>query len=159
MNKIYHLTPEGLQRYKEEYQRLKHSLRESKTKMRETRDEIWKPDDLNPDYQPLESEMMATEKRLKEIENILRSSATIRPRKNYPKEVSIGSKVVAGVNGTTEEFVIVETIESNPTNGMVSKESPIGKELLGKKTGDTVTLKSPVKVTYKIKRITFYRTK
>jgi transcription elongation factor GreA len=41
----------------------------------------------------------------------------------------------------TEQYKIVTSIRSNSLKGKISIESPLGKALLGKKEGDTVTVK------------------
>ena len=40
--------------------------------------------------------------------------------------------------GEEEVFRLVTTLRQNPLNGLVSKESPIGSALMGKKVGDIV---------------------
>ena len=39
------------------------------------------------------------------------------------------------------DIVIVTTLRQNSTEGFVSKESPLGKALMGKKVGDRVLVK------------------
>ncbi|MDD5552012.1 MAG: GreA/GreB family elongation factor [Candidatus Pacebacteria bacterium] len=152
--KTYHLTSEGFQKYKEEFKKLKENLREKKLKLKELRDEIWKPEDLNPDYEIIESEIISAEIKLKELENILKNSKSIRKRNQKAAKITIGSRVITQTKKTTEKFIIVETIEANPSNGKISKESPVGKAFLGKKIGDIVIVSFPQKTTYKIKNIT-----
>ena len=40
-------------------------------------------------------------------------------------------------------FMIVGSTESDPSNGKISNESPLGNALIGHKTGDTVDVNSP----------------
>ena len=40
----------------------------------------------------------------------------------------------------TEIIQVVTTVRCDPRRGLISKESPAGKQLLGKKTGDQVTI-------------------
>ena len=54
------------------------------------------------------------------------------------------------MDGQKDEYVIVSSVEANPTEGKISNESPVGKALLGSKVGDVVTVASSVKSTYKI---------
>ena len=51
--------------------------------------------------------------------------------------------------------MIVGTLESNPSEGKISSESPIGKILLGHKTGDEILITSPIKLVYQIKKIKY----
>ena len=39
---------------------------------------------------------------------------------------------------TEKTFVLVTTLRQNPVNGYISKESPLGGALMGKKVGDRV---------------------
>ena len=44
------------------------------------------------------------------------------------------------MNGQTKKIQIVTTLRQDATKGFISKESPLGKALLGKKAGDRVTV-------------------
>ncbi|MBO5006657.1 MAG: GreA/GreB family elongation factor, partial [Clostridia bacterium] len=58
-------------------------------------------------------------------------------------EIGLFSKVKHYVEEDEEEMdiVIVTTLRQNSTEGFVSKESPLGKALMGKKVGDRVLVK------------------
>lgn len=96
----------------------------------------------NSDYQEARDEQMRLEQRISQLEDILRSSAIIH-KTGGATLVRLGSRVKVKRDGKTSEYTIVGSNESNPVEGLVSNESPIGKALLGKKTGDVVTLKIP----------------
>jgi len=154
MAKIYHLSKEALKKYKEEYKKLKEEIKKKRAQMKENRNDLWRPEDLNCDYEPLESELISMEIRLKELENILKNSREIKNNSSKShKKVTIGSTVTLEINGKLEKFTIVETLEANPTEGKISNESPVGKALLGKKSGDKVTVSSSIKKVYIIKKI------
>jgi transcription elongation factor GreA len=54
-------------------------------------------------------------------------------------------------SGETKEFQVVGTVEADPLNGKISDESPIGKNLLGKKEGEEVEISTPAETNiYKI---------
>jgi transcription elongation GreA/GreB family factor len=59
--------------------------------------------------------------------------------------VTLGSKVQLQSESSNKKFTysLVGQYESNPEDGKISIESPIGKSLLGKKKGDQVTVKTP----------------
>lgn len=155
-NKIYHLTPEGLKKYKEEYKRLNGILKESRSKIKEIRDELWRPEDLNSDYEPMESELISVETRIKELENILKNTKTIKKSKQTkPKIVTVGTTVVVEADGQIDEFTIVDTLEANPSMGKISNESPVGKALLGCKKSEVIVVHSAIKATYKIIKIKY----
>ena len=52
------------------------------------------------------------------------------------------------------EYKIVGSTEANSLKGKISNESPVGKALLGKKVGDTVTVETQMgDLTYKVLEI------
>lgn len=70
------------------------------------------------------------------------------------KTVRIGSTVVIRYEGDEEdeEYRIVGSAESNPANGYISNESPLGAALLGHRVGQKVVVQAPrgaMKVTIK----------
>jgi transcription elongation factor GreA len=69
--------------------------------------------------------------------------------------VDLGARVKIGINGHEDEFMLVGTLEANPTAGKISNESPVGKALMGHRVGDKVIISSPVKVVYTIKKISY----
>ena len=46
-------------------------------------------------------------------------------------------------DGEEEEYTIVGTSESDPVNGRLSNESPVGAALVGSHVGDTVVAQTP----------------
>ena len=56
------------------------------------------------------------------------------PRKTT--KVNVGSTVEITMSGKPFTYTIVGPVEANPLEGKISNESPIGKELLGRKVGD-----------------------
>lgn len=96
----------------------------------------------NSDYQEAREEQARLETKIAELEEILRSSAIIR-RTEGSAVVRVGSKVKVKKDGVALEYIIVGSSESNPTQGLISNESPVGRELLGKKSGDVIRVKTP----------------
>jgi transcription elongation factor GreA len=65
---------------------------------------------------------------------------------NIPKDrVAFGSKVVVyDVDRDIEiEYKLVTSEESDVSKGLISTTSPIGRSLMGRKVGDTVTVNTP----------------
>ena len=53
-------------------------------------------------------------------------------------------------------FKIMGSFESDPTKGLISNESPIGKALIGKKVGDVVEVKTPMEnLVFEVKSIKY----
>lgn len=154
MEKKFYLTKEGLKKIKKEYKELQ-KLRLKK--ISGGRPEILHSEDLNPEYLAFQEDMNFLEIRLKELENILKNSYLIKaPPKEKQNIVNLGATVtLEDEEGKINEFMIVSSLEANPSEGKISSESPVGKSLLGRKVGDKVVIVSPIKVVYKIKKIKY----
>jgi transcription elongation factor GreA len=151
--KKFYLTKEGLERIKKEHQGLK-DLKLAKTKGEIPR--IWHSEDINPEYLSFREDLSFLETRIVELENILKNVELINPP---PKErqniIDLGARVIVKVDGQTDEFEIVGSLEANPSLGKISNESPVGKTLLGHQVGDEILISSPIKTIYKIKKIKY----
>ena len=151
--KKFYLTKEGLEKIKKEYDFLR-NLRAAKTKGDVPG--IWQSEDLNPEYLSFQEDLDFIERRKAELENFLKNGVLITtPAKAKQNEIGLGAKVTLEVDGEKDNFVIVGTAEANPALGKISSESPVGKALLGHKIGDLVFISSPIKTTYKIKKIEY----
>lgn len=68
--------------------------------------------------------------------------------------VGFGSTVTLSVGSLTQIFTVVGGFESNPSEKTISHVSPLGKALMNKKVGDTVTINVPKgQITYTILHI------
>jgi transcription elongation factor GreA len=154
MEKKIFLTKEGLEKLKKEYETLK-ALRLSK--LRGETPKILHSDDVSAEYLAFKEDMDLLENRILELEYILKNFTLIKkPPKEKQDTVNIGATVtLADEEGSINEFMLVGTLEANPSEGKISIESPIGKALLGKKIGDEVLITSPIKVKYKIQKIRY----
>jgi len=151
--KKFYLTKEGLERLKKEYKSLK-KLKIAKTKGESPK--ILHSEDLNPEYLAFQEDLNFLEIRLLELDNVLKNVKLIkRPPKEKQNIVKLGATVVVGADGQTDEFTILGPLEANPSLGRISNESPVGMALLGRKPGDEVLVSSPVKTTYRIKKIKY----
>ena len=151
--KKFYLTKEGLEKIKKEYRDLK-NLKLSKTKGEIPK--IWHSEDLNPEYLSFQEDLSFLETRIAELKNILKNVKLIKPP---PKErqnvVNLGAQVIVEVDGQTDEFTIVGTLEANPSLGKISNECPVGRSLLGHRVGDEILISSSIKTIYKIKKIKY----
>jgi len=153
MEKKFYLTKEGLEKIKKEYEDLR------KLKLSKTRGEIpkiWHSEDLNPEYLAFQEDLSFLEARLIELEHILKNVEIIKlPLGEKRNVVDLGARVLVEVDGQSDEFTIVGTLEANPAIGKISNESPVGRALLGHKVGDAVVVSSPIQTVYKIKKIKY----
>jgi transcription elongation factor GreA len=88
-----------------------------------------------------------------EIENKLKYAVIIEAVKK--DTASLGSKVdFVDEDGENYSYEIVGTTEADVELGRISNESPIGNALLGKKEGETVSVKVPTgTITITVKKI------
>ena len=85
------------------------------------------------------------EKRISELEEQLRNAQVIEDGGNGAAKgvVALGRSVTVDFDGEEEIYKLVGPAEAMPTRGLISEESPMGKELKGRKVGDKVTVETP----------------
>ena len=93
----------------------------------------------NAEYDIAKEEQAKMEAEILEIEAKLRNVKIIEAG-GKSGVIDLGSKVRICMAGSADEieYEIVGTHESNPMEGRISNESPIGKALLGHKAGERV---------------------
>lgn len=71
------------------------------------------------------------------------------------EKVAIGHRVaLVDEKNQKSAYTIVGSLETDPRNGYISNDSPLGKSLLGHKEGDSISIDCPQgRVTYKIEDI------
>ncbi|OIO45102.1 MAG: hypothetical protein AUJ24_00860 [Parcubacteria group bacterium CG1_02_36_42] len=147
-----YLTKEDLEKIKKELDYLKKVKRkEIAQRLKETS----AMGDLteNSAYQEAKEAQGFLEGRILELENLIRE-AKIVEKIDGAKWVQIGSIVLLSSGKKKEKYKIVGTGQANPSKGEISIDSPLGKVLLDKPEGATVTVETPKgKIKYKIIRI------
>lgn len=152
--KIFYITKDKLQELKKEYEELV-AFERSKT-VGEEAPKIFESEDINPEFLSFQEDMSFLRSRISELKNIFEHYELIKnPPKGEQNIIGLGAKVKIDVDGEKDEFMIVGTLEANPALGKISNESPVGRALLGHKTGEEVVVSSPIKTTYKIKNIKY----
>lgn len=151
----FYLTKKGLEQIKKELENLK-KIKTSKIKGETP--QLLHSGDVNPEYLTFREDMNFLETRIAELENILKNTILIKtPPKAKQNIVQLGATVtLEEEDGQINEFMIVGTLEANPNEGKISARSPVGRALLGRKIGDEITITSPIKVVYKIKKIKYH---
>ena len=151
--KKFYLTKEGLDKLKKEYESSK-ELKLAKTRGESPK--ILHSEDLNPEYLAFQEDISFLESRIIELENIFKNVELIKsPKKEKQNTVGLGATVLVEVDGQKDEFILVGSLEANPSIGKISNESPVGKALLGHKAGEGVIVSSPIQTVYKIKKIKY----
>ena len=150
------LTYTGLKKLEDELENLKVVKRkEVAGKIKEAREQ----GDLseNAEYDAAKDEQRDIEARIEEIEKILKNAEVILEEEADFDKVSIGCQVKILDCEYEEELVykLVGSTEANSLKGKISNESPVGKALIGKTVGETVTVETQVgELQYKILEIT-----
>lgn len=93
----------------------------------------------NFEYKSAKREKNHNDSRCRYLERMIKTAVIIED-KSADDEVGLFDTVTVFMSSTQKEtqFRLVTTLRQNPLKGLVSKESPIGKVLLGHKVGDTV---------------------
>ena len=152
MDKKNILTYEGLKKLEDELENLKVVRRkEVSQKIKEAREQ----GDLSEiaEYDAAKDEQRDIEARIEELEKILKNAEVVVEEEADLDKVSIGCSVkILDCEFDEElEYKIVGSTEANSLKGKISNESPVGKALLGKQVGDTVTVETPAgEFSYKV---------
>ena len=99
----------------------------------------------NSEYDEARTEQAKVEARIKELEEKVNNAIIIDESKIDLSVISVGS-TVKGYNVTDDEefeYSLVGSNEADPMNGRISDLAPVGKALIGKRAGDTVTVETP----------------
>ncbi len=98
----------------------------------------------NSEYDEAKSEQAKIEARITELEYQLDHAEIIDVADK--DTASMGSKVsIKRLNdGFEAKYEIVGFAQSNPSEGKISDESPVGKALIGAKVGDVVVVEAPI---------------
>ncbi len=139
------VTKEGLEKLKEELDHLKNVKRKE---VAERIKEAISYGDLseNSEYEEAKNEQAFVEGRILELENKIKH-AKIITEKQKASGVQIGTTVhlknLTKNKKEEEIYTIVGSTETDPFNGKISNESPVGNALLDKKKGDKVKVVIP----------------
>ena len=96
----------------------------------------------NFEYKAAKREKNRNDSRIRYLERMIRTAVVIEDN-SAEDEVGLFDTVTVFLTdeGEEEVFRLVTTLRQNPLQGLVSKESPIGSALMGKKVGDIVHVK------------------
>ncbi len=99
----------------------------------------------NSEYDEARTEQAKTEARITELQFLVENAVVVDESKVDTSVISLGSTVVLYDVEDEEEvnYAIVGSNETNPLEGKISDQSPIGKALMGKREGDSVSIETP----------------
>jgi transcription elongation factor GreA len=145
VHETLYLTSEAIKALKEELDYLRITRRrEIADMLRDSRENDYSIEADAP-YDPARDEQAFVEGRILELEQMLASAQVIDEQAGKRAgRVALGSTVVVeDSRGKSLTYQIVDSAETDPSQGKVSDESPVGKALLGAAPGDTVTVHAP----------------
>jgi len=137
------LTPDGLRKLEEELEFLK------TVKRKEVAERIKQAKEFgdlaeNSEYEDAKNEQAFMEGRILTVEAMLRSAKVIDNHDVRSDVVTVGATVrLEDEAGEELNYTIVGSPEADPRHDRISNESPVGRALLGKRKGQTVTVKAP----------------
>jgi len=139
-----YITPEGLERLREELRRLRGEKRLEVAQQLRVAIEAGDLSE-NAGYEEAKREQAFVEGRILEIERILANAQIVHEGDGRgTATVHVGSRVTIEEDGyAPEKYRIVGSAEAAPLEGLISNESPVGKALLGKAVGAEVEVKTP----------------
>ena len=96
----------------------------------------------NYEYKAAKQEQNRNKSRIRYLERMIASARVIEDHSSAD-EVGLYDRVTVRMVelGKEKVFQIVTTVRCDALKGLVSKESPVGKAILGRKVGDTVTVR------------------
>jgi transcription elongation factor GreA len=148
-----YLSLEGLEKLKKELEERKDETRAEITRKILAAKELGDLSE-NAEYSEAKEMQGFNEGRIVELEDVIKNAVIIGPHQKL-EAVVVGStvKVKSDQHGE-QKFTIVGAAESNPVQGFISNESPLGTAFLGRKKSEAIEVKTPGGiVTYKILEI------
>lgn len=135
------LTQEGLKKIQQEFDDYTNKRPQAVINLRTARE----MGDLseNAAYHAARFELTTIDRNIRRLGYILKFAKVVE--RTHTGLIQFGSKVkLATEEGKKLEFMLVSGYEADPLQHQLSVYSPIGKAILNKKAGDTVTVTTPV---------------
>ena len=140
------VTREGLQKMKEE---LEYKETTEKMRIAEQLKVAISYGDLseNAEYDAAKNDQASLEQRINELKAMIENAVVVDESKINTDAVNFGTRVTIidldDEDAEEEVYTIVGTSESDPANGKLSNESPVGAALFGAHVGDVVSAATP----------------
>ena len=148
--KLFYITKQGIEKIKKEYEQIKTKISAIR---KEGAPKIVDAGALDGEYLTFWENMASMEKRIFEIKYFLDRAVLIK-KPGDKNIVGLGATVLVETkNNEKEKLTIVGVPEADPSHGLISNESPVGKSLLGHTVNEEVSVFQNV---YKIKDIQYH---
>src|ERR1700723_115146 len=138
------LTPEGLEKLKDELELLStERRREVAERIKEARE--FGDISENSEYDDAKNEQAMLESRIAQLQDKLGMATVIDSKELSSEVLQVGSVVHVKdeKTGETVKYTIDGSAEANPEESKLSNESPVGRALIGHKRGDEVAHPGP----------------
>lgn len=150
-----HMTKKGHERLRAELERL---MRVERPKVMQAIAEARAHGDIaeNAEFAAAKERQSFVETRILEIETKLAHAEIIVPADGKPDRVVFGVTVSLKVaeTGRAVTYTLVGQDEADLKAGKISVQSPVGKALIGRREGETVTIQAPARtITYTVTAI------
>lgn len=138
------LTQGGLEKLEKELEHLKSAKRREVAERIKTAISFGDISE-NSEYEDAKNEQAFIEGRIITLEKMLRNVRVIEDSAGVSDRVDIGSTVLLKDLEYDEnyQYTIVGSAEANPADNKISNESPVGKAILGRNTGEVVEVTVP----------------
>jgi transcription elongation factor GreA len=139
-----YITQEGLAKLKSELKELKQVKRKEIALRIQEAKELGDLSE-NAEYAEAKAEQGWIEGRIIELENTLKNAVIITEEKDS-SQVKVGSRLKVHTAAGIKNLTIVGSNEADPSQGLISNESPLGQALIGHRVGETIEVKVPAGV-------------
>ena len=97
----------------------------------------------NYEYKAAKDAQRKNDSRVRYLENMIKTARIIDENRGRPGGAKLYDRVTLWLPEDEEEMVIqvVSTVRTNPNEGLISLESPLGKAVLGARVGDLLTIR------------------
>ena len=138
------MTEEGLRKLQEQYDHLVNVKRKQIIEAIEIARGFGDLSE-NAEYTEARNDQAKNEAEITRLKALIDNAVVVSESEINTDSVSVGTTVryVNTATGKEAEYGIVGADEANPSQGLISNESPIGMALLGHKVGDTVEVEIP----------------
>jgi len=150
------LTPEGLRKLEEELEYLK-TVKRKEIAERIKASKAFGDISENAEFEDAKNEQAFIEGRILQLDQMLRNAKVIDNHGAPPDTITVGCTVRLKDLGSGDEitYTIVGSAEVDPERDRISNESPVGRALLGRRSGELVEVVVPAgKMRYSILKIT-----
>ena len=133
-------------------QKMEEELAERRSRIPALREEVKRTREYgdlseNAEYDAAKNDQAALEQRITELKAMIENAVVVDESKINTDAVNFGTRVtIVDLDDEDEEqeiYTIVGTSESDPANGKLSNESPVGAALIGAHVGQIVTAVTP----------------